>query len=66
MSYALKLAAAAIAFLIIGVVAILIFEALWFRIGLGAALVVLCGGLLLVAWRSDRKARAAREGLDRI
>jgi hypothetical protein len=65
-SYALKLAAAAIAFLIIGVVAILIFEALWFRIGLGAALVVLCGGLLLVAWRSDRKARAAREGLDRI
>lgn len=66
MSYALKLAAAAIAFLIIGVVAILIFEALWFRIGLGAALVVLCGGVLLIAWRADRKARAARAGLDRI
>lgn len=66
MSYALKLAAAAIAFLIIGVVAILIFEALWFRIGLGAALVVVCGGGLLIAWRADRKARAARAGLDRI
>jgi hypothetical protein len=65
-SYALKLAGAAIAFLIVGVVAILIFEALWFRIGLGAALIVLCGGVLLVAWRADRKARAAREGLDRI
>lgn len=66
MSYALKLAGAAIAFLFIGVICILIFEALWFRIGLGAALVILCGGLLLIAWRADRKGRAAREGLDRI
>jgi hypothetical protein len=65
-SYALKLAAAAIALLIIGVIAILIFEAIWFRIGLGAALIVLCGGVLLIAWRADRKARASREGLDRI
>jgi Flp pilus assembly protein TadB len=65
-SYAIKLAAAAILFLIGGVVAILIFEAIWLRIGLGAALVILCGVLILMAWRADRKARASREGLERI
>jgi len=64
--YGLKLAAAGIALLIVGVVGILIFEAIWFRIGLGAALVILFGGLLLLAWRSDRKTRASRAGLDRI
>jgi hypothetical protein len=65
-SYALKVAAAAIGIFILGVVIFLIFEAIWFRVGLGAALVVICGGLLLVSWRADRKARADRAGLDRI
>ena len=64
MSYALKLAAAAIAFLIAGVIAILVLEAVWLRIGFGAALVVLCGGLLLFAWRVDKKEKDARAGLD--
>ena len=64
MSYGLKLAAAAIGILILGVVGILIFDAIWVRTGLGAAIVVVCGGLLLFAWLTDRKDKAKRAGLD--
>jgi Flp pilus assembly protein TadB len=64
--YALKLAAAAIAFLIAGVAAIVIFSGVWSRIGFGAAIVIVCGGLLLLAWRADKKARESRAGLERI
>jgi hypothetical protein len=65
-SYVLKLGAAATAFLVVGIVVILIFDAIWFRVGIGAALVLVFGGVLLLAWRADRKAREARAGLDRI
>jgi len=64
MSYALKLAGAAIALLIASVAAIWIFGAIWFRIGFGAALVIVCGGLLLFAWLVDKKGREARAGLE--
>jgi Flp pilus assembly protein TadB len=64
MSYALKLAAAAIGMLILGVIGIVIFDAIWMRTGLGAAIVVVCGGLLLFAWMTDRKDKAKRAGLD--
>jgi len=66
MSYAFKLGGAAIAFLLIGVVLILIFDAIWFRVGLGAAVVVGVGALLLFAWNVDRKAKAKRAGLDEL
>ncbi len=66
MSYAFKLAGAAIGILLIGVVGILIFDAIWFRAGLGAAIVVVCGGLLLFAWMTDRKDKASRVGLDEL
>ncbi len=66
MSYAIKLGGAAVAFLLIGVVLILIFDALWFRVGLGAALVVGVGALLLFAWNVDRKDKAKRAGLDEL
>jgi hypothetical protein len=66
MSYALKLAGAAIALLVAGVLGILIFDRIWYQIGLGAAIVVVCGGLLLFAWITDRKDRAARAGLDEL
>ena len=66
MSYAFKLAGAAAAFLLIGVAAILIFGAIWFRVGIGAAIIIVVGPLLFYAWRSDKKAREARAGLDRI
>ena len=66
MGYALKLGGAAIAFLLLGVLGIIIFEGIWMRVGLGAAIVVVCGGLLLFAWRTDRKDKAARAGLDEL
>jgi hypothetical protein len=66
MSYALKLAAAGIAFMLAGVVAVILVTNLWFRIGLGSAIVVLGGILLFFAWRSDRKAKEERAGLERI
>jgi len=64
MSYALKLAGAAILLLIVGVVAIAIFANIWAQVGIGAAIVILCGGLLLFAWNVDRKDKAKREGLE--
>ena len=65
-SYGLKLAGAGIAFLILGLLVFWIFGGIWTRIGLGVALIVVFGGLLLLAWRGDRKAKRAREGLERI
>jgi uncharacterized membrane protein YhhN len=66
MSYALKLAGAAILLLLLGVLGIVIFSGIWTRVGLGAAIVVVCGGLLLFAWMTDRKDREARAGLDEL
>ena len=64
--YGLKLAGAAIAFLVLGFLVIKIFGDIWYRVGLGAALVVVFGGLLLVAWNMDRKDKAKRAGLDEL
>ena len=66
MSYAFKLAAVAIALIVGFVLGFVIFTGLWSRIGLGAAVVVICAPLLFFAWRSDRKSRRAREGLEDI
>ena len=66
MSYALKLAGIGILFLIVGVIGIALFGALWVRIGIGAAIMIVVGGLLFFAWRQDQKARESRAGLDRI
>ena len=66
MSYVFKLGGAAVAVLLLGVLGILIFGGLWTRIGIGAAIVIFGGGLLFFAWRSDRKARESRAGLERI
>ena len=61
-----KYSAAAIAVLLLGVLGILIFDRIWYQVGLGAAIVVVCGGLLFFAWWTDRKDSAARAGLDDI
>jgi Flp pilus assembly protein TadB len=66
MSYALKLAAIGLVFLIAGFIGIAIFGALWARIGIGAAIVIVVGGLLYFAWRQDQKARESRAGLEHI
>ena len=65
-SYGFKLAAAGILLMAAGIVAIVIFSDIWARVGLGAALVVVCGGLLFFAWRVDRKDREARAGIDEL
>ena len=64
MSYGLKLAGAAIALLLAGALAMVIFGDIWARVGIGAAIVVVGGGLLLFAWYVDRKDRAKRQGLE--
>lgn len=66
MSIYLKYAGAAVGILILGVLGIVIFDRIWYQVGLGAAIVVVCGGLLLFAWFTDRKDRAARAGLEDI
>jgi Flp pilus assembly protein TadB len=66
MSYALKLAGAAIAILVIGVLGIAIFGNIWARVGFIAAIVVVFGGLLVFAWSVDRKGKKAREGIDEL
>lgn len=64
--YGFKLAGAAIGILLLGILAILLFDALWFQIGFGAALVLVFGGILLLAWNTDRKEKAKRAGLDEL
>lgn len=66
MGYALKFAGIGIAFLLIGVLGLVIFDAIWVRAGLGVAMVIFFGGILLWAWRQDKKAKASRAGLERI
>ena len=66
MSYALKLAGAAILILFLGVLGIVIFADIWSRVGIGAAIVVVFGGLLLFAWRSDKKDKERRAGIDEL
>ncbi len=43
MAYALKLGGAAALFLIAAVVAVLLFNGVWFKVGFGAAFAILCG-----------------------
>lgn len=65
-SYVLKLGGAAILLLFAGVIAFIVFGNIWARIGIGAAIVIVGGGLLLFAWNVDRKERARRAGVDEL
>jgi Flp pilus assembly protein TadB len=65
-SYVLKLGGAAVLLLAAGVFGIVIFGNIWARVGIGAAIVIVCGGLLLWAWNVDRKDRADRAGIDEL
>ena len=58
--------AVAIGIVILGVIGLVIFTELWYRLSLGAAIVVLVGVLLFIGWRTDQKDREAREELEGI
>jgi Flp pilus assembly protein TadB len=62
--YVLKLGGAAIVILLAGAIAIVIFGDIWTDVGLGAATIVVVGGLLLLAWYLDRKEKAKRAGIE--
>jgi Flp pilus assembly protein TadB len=57
---------AAIVFLVLGVLAIVLFDAVWARVGLVAALILVFGAILAFAWNVDRKDKAKRAGLDEL
>jgi Flp pilus assembly protein TadB len=60
----LKVTAIVIGIVAAGLVGWLIFSGVWARVGIGAAVVVLVGGLLLFAWNFDRKEKAKQDALD--
>ena len=62
--YVLKLGGAAIVILFAGVFAIALFGDIWTDVGLGAATIVVVGGLLLIAWFLGRKEKAKRAGIE--
>jgi len=62
----LKSVAIALAFLVVGVIGIVVFKDVWLRVGLGAAIVVICIPLLIWAWRVDRKEKTRRQDLEDI
>lgn len=64
--YGLKLGAAAAGFLIVAVLAVLLFNGVWFQVGFGAAFAILAGILIFIAWRVDKKAKDERAGLPDI
>jgi Flp pilus assembly protein TadB len=62
--YVVKLGLAAAGLLVLGVLGMAIFGNIWARSGIGAATVVVVGGLLILAWSVDRKEKAKRAGLE--
>jgi membrane protein implicated in regulation of membrane protease activity len=49
-----------------GIIGILLFTELWYRIGLGATMAVIVAVLLYLGWRKDKKDAEAREELESI
>jgi Flp pilus assembly protein TadB len=66
MSYPWKLAGAAMLMVLAAALVIVIFEDIWVQVGLGAAVVVVFGGLLALVWLVQRKDRARRKGIDEL
>jgi asparagine N-glycosylation enzyme membrane subunit Stt3 len=61
-----KTVGALAAVILLGGLGIVLFDRIWYQVGLGAAIAVVCGALLAFAWWTDRKDRAARAGLEDI
>jgi Flp pilus assembly protein TadB len=62
--YVVKMGLALAAIVVAGGLGILIFGNVWARTGIGAAMFVLVGGVLLFGWSYDRKEKAKRAGLE--
>ena len=61
-----KWVAIALAALVLGVLAIVVFTDVWAQVGLIAAIVVICIPLLIWAWYLDRKEKTRRQDLEEI
>ncbi len=66
MGMAVKLVGAAILMLVVGGIAVLLFEEIWIQVGIGAAIAIVVGGILLFAWYIDRKDKAKRAGIEEL
>jgi Phospholipase_D-nuclease N-terminal len=60
---ALKLGGSALAISLFGILGIFVFSAVWVRVGLIAAVVVIVGGLYLISSLVERSRREPRAGL---
>jgi Flp pilus assembly protein TadB len=58
--------AVAIGIALLGLLGIVLFTELWYRLSLGAAIVVLVAVVLFLGWRSDQKAERMREEYDSV
>ncbi len=66
MSYPWRLAGAAMLMVVVAALVIIIFEDIWFQVGLGAAMLVVFGGLIALVWLLQRKDRERRKGVDEL
>ena len=64
--YVFKMAIVAIGVMAAGFIAILLFGNLWVQIGLGAAILLLCGVLLAIGWIFDRREHDRNAALDEL
>jgi integral membrane sensor domain MASE1 len=61
-----RMVVVAIGIALLGLLGIVLFTELWYRLSLGAAIAVLVGVLLFIGWRKDQRDREAREELEAL
>jgi Flp pilus assembly protein TadB len=66
MSYPWKLAGTAMLMVVVAALVIILFEDIWLQVGLGAAMVVVFGGVIAFVWFLQRKDRERRKGVDEL
>jgi uncharacterized membrane protein YccC len=56
----------ALLFVAVGLVGIFIFNQIWMRIGLGVTIGIIIAFALFFGWRSEKRDREVREGLEQV
>jgi predicted membrane channel-forming protein YqfA (hemolysin III family) len=56
----------ALLFVAVGLVGIFIFNQIWMRIGLGVTIGIIIAVALFFGWRSEKRDREVREGLEQV